>query len=266
MEDLTKHQLILLALLVSFVTSIAASIATASLLDQAPPRVTQTIHRVVERTVETVVPSEDGKPDVVVKENTVIVREEDAITDAIANTSPSVVKLYLTQQAAQNDVDDATGPERSTRLRGVAVVVGGSGRLVTTSSLIVNDTQTTYEAVLRDGTEGIATLRERRSDLGSATFTLELSSVSSLPDAVVLAGNDSLRLGQTVIGLGDSVTIGIISNISKAQDGSVTGITTNITSDVAGMPIVNLFGEIVGFARSSGTGSFIPAENVTADS
>ena len=59
MEDLSKTQIILLGLLVSFVSSVAISIMTYSLLSEAPATITQTINRVVERTIETVVPTEN---------------------------------------------------------------------------------------------------------------------------------------------------------------------------------------------------------------
>jgi hypothetical protein len=51
MNDLNKEQLILLALLISFVTSLATGIVTVSLMDQAPKNVVQTIKQVVERAV-----------------------------------------------------------------------------------------------------------------------------------------------------------------------------------------------------------------------
>ena len=56
-EELTKTQIILLTLLMSFVTSIATGIITTSLLSEAPQSFTQTINRVVERTIEKAAPA-----------------------------------------------------------------------------------------------------------------------------------------------------------------------------------------------------------------
>ena len=57
-EELNKTQIILLTLLISFITSIATGIVTVSLMNQAPKVVTDTVHKVIEKTVERVVPGE----------------------------------------------------------------------------------------------------------------------------------------------------------------------------------------------------------------
>ena len=93
MDNLNKQQLILLALLVSFVTSIATGIVTVSLMDQAPAGITQTINRVVEKTIERVVQAPAQPAAVVTKE--VIVTEEDLITAAIEKNAKSIVKIEM---------------------------------------------------------------------------------------------------------------------------------------------------------------------------
>src|SRR3989338_10938680 len=91
-EKLNKTQIILLTLLTSFVTSIATGIVTVTLLEQAPPVVTQTINRVVESTIEKVIPSQGTS--VVTKETTVVVKEDDLIAKSIENDSLSLARIF----------------------------------------------------------------------------------------------------------------------------------------------------------------------------
>ena len=85
-EDLTKTQLLLLTILVNFITAIATSVMTVALLDETPLAVTQTVNRIVERTVETAaqtpLPAIPGLP---VKEMPAapVVRDEDLLKAAI---------------------------------------------------------------------------------------------------------------------------------------------------------------------------------------
>src|SRR3990167_6291825 len=90
-KDLNKSQLILLAILLSFITSIATGITTVTLLEQAPPTVTTPINRIVRETVEKI-EQVQGKT---VKE-TVVIKEEDLVVDAIEKNRPSVFLLSLT--------------------------------------------------------------------------------------------------------------------------------------------------------------------------
>ena len=52
-EKLSKAQLVMLALLVSFMTSMSTGIVTVALMQQAPPSITQSVSKVVERTIAT---------------------------------------------------------------------------------------------------------------------------------------------------------------------------------------------------------------------
>src|SRR3989344_4276974 len=91
LEQLTKHQILLLTLLVSFVTSIATGIVTVSLMDQAPEGVTRVINQIVERTVETVVPSTQGAA--VATETTVVIKQDELVPQSIAAVQKSIVRI-----------------------------------------------------------------------------------------------------------------------------------------------------------------------------
>src|SRR6185312_489761 len=90
LEKLTKHQIVLLTLLVSFVTSVATGIVSVSLMDQAPPGVTHTINQIVERTVQEVAPSQ---PAAAASIKTVVVKDDDLTAQSIASVQKSVIRI-----------------------------------------------------------------------------------------------------------------------------------------------------------------------------
>ncbi|MBI5138610.1 MAG: trypsin-like peptidase domain-containing protein [Candidatus Vogelbacteria bacterium] len=92
MEELNKTQLMLLAIFLSFITSLATGIVTVTLLEQTPVAVSQTINRVIEKTVERVVPGEN-KITTTIKQ--VFVPAEDPIASAINKSKNSFVKIEL---------------------------------------------------------------------------------------------------------------------------------------------------------------------------
>ncbi len=99
MEDLNQRQLVLLVILVSFVTSIATGIMTVSLLDYAPPVVTQKVERVIERTVEYVSPQEENEETVVTEireviEQRIIDRGDDIIIETNKELRPAGVSIF----------------------------------------------------------------------------------------------------------------------------------------------------------------------------
>src|SRR3989344_1288934 len=143
MENLTKHQLILVALLISFVTSIATGIVTVSLMDQAPKAVIQTINRVVERTVERVVTEPPKKGSAVVKE-TIVVKEEDKIIEAIEKNAKSMVRIYKADSSA-------VGGNSLKSFVGIGILISKDGDVATDGSII--SPSSSYSVVLNDAKE-----------------------------------------------------------------------------------------------------------------
>src|SRR3989338_6667060 len=104
-KDLNKPQLIMLAILLSFITSIATGITTVTLMQQAPSSVTVPINRVIKQTVEKIQQVE-GKTTV----QTVIVKEEDLVVDAIAKNASSVFSITRDSQDAEfNPIEVSAG-------------------------------------------------------------------------------------------------------------------------------------------------------------
>src|SRR6185369_15148803 len=92
MKDLNKSQLILLAILLSFITSIATGITTVTLMEQAPSSITTPINRIVRQTVEKI-------EQVQGKTQTVVVKEEDLVVDAIEENQSAVFDLSKSAEA-----------------------------------------------------------------------------------------------------------------------------------------------------------------------
>ena len=94
MHELNKSQLILLALLISFVTSIATGIATVSLMQQAPASITAPINKIVQQTVQKIVQVDNSKDATLSPDQQQLLQDLKAI-------KPLTVSLYL-----KGDKDD----------------------------------------------------------------------------------------------------------------------------------------------------------------
>lgn len=220
MENLTKHQLILVALLISFVTSIATGIVTVSLMDQAPKGVTQTVNRIVERTVERVV-SEPKKPGEIIKE-TIIVKEEDKIIEAIEKNAKSMVRIY------KADLNSGSGIPLKTFV-GLGIIISKEGDIVTDSSIV--SSSDFYSAILNDGKEFDLKLQPSQENrLVSFLKIMPRGNDQLALTPAILADSDSLKLGQTVISLGgklrNSVSIGVITSFVESDVGNQEKTTT----------------------------------------
>ncbi|MEK7208499.1 MAG: trypsin-like peptidase domain-containing protein [Patescibacteria group bacterium] len=280
MESLNKQQLILLALLVSFVTSIATGIVTVSLMEQAPPAMTQTINRVVEKTIERVVMEPAKQSAAVVTKETIVVKADDAVIEAIEKNHKSVVRV--------KEVTSIEGVRRE-NFAGLALILTKEGHLAADLSVAYrrsdeagNAVAESYIGVFPDGK--VFPLNIVYSDQASGLMVFqpflqdrEKGAYKFTPPSFSAA---SLKLGQAVIAIGgeetNAVSTGIIANLVERQaEGTVPGekallaIRTDIRSSelVLGGVLLNLFGEVIG--QNAGKGltsrsSFLPIGAVLA--
>lgn len=224
MENLTKHQLILVALLISFVTSIATGIVTVSLMEQAPKGVTQTINRVVERTVERVVTEPPKKGATIVKE-TIVVKEEDKIIEAIEKNAKSMARIYKADPASTEE-----NPLKS--FVGLGIVISKEGDVVTDGAII--SPTNSYSVVLNDGKEYKVSAKQSSQENKLIDFLKIIPKEKEILSLSVasLADSDTLKMGQTVISLGgklrNSVSIGVITSFVELNNSSSESSTPEI--------------------------------------
>jgi len=240
MEQLSKSQIVLLTLLVSFVTSIATGIVTVSLMEQAPPVVAQTVNRVIERTIETVAPASQSAGAGVTR--TVVVRETELISQAVAQISPSIVRLYAsTSEAAP--------------FLGLGIVLSAEGSVATDASSLGEADEVAIS--LSDGTRVRAVLDSRNKELGLAFLQATSSAAISWKPATLAGGNPIL--GQTVVALSGRTVVrvedGIVTALLPLGEGETsvgTVIDTNISADAIldGTPLMNTDGEVMGVSTS----------------
>lgn len=235
LEELTKHQIILLTLLVSFVTSIATGIVTVSLMNQAPPEVQRTINQIVERTVETVAPTTQGAA--VATEKTVVVKEDDLTASSIAAAQKAIIRI--TQKG---------GKELIAR----GVIVDSKGTALTDQDALVQSGANAFEAILADGTRVPVTVPEGQATTTPlAVVNVAVGTTTGWAPAA-LADPKKLALGQSVIRIGgvgaDTVGEGVVATLPSGDNPTI--IEASVSSATPGALLLNLFGQVVGITTA----------------
>lgn len=240
-KDLNKSQLILLAVLLSFVTSIATGITTVTLMQQAPASFTAPVNRIIQQTVEKIQQVE-GKTTV----QTVIVKEEDLVVDAIAKNKSAVFtvsKEVLDLDSTINEISAGRGFAISTD--GIVAV---DGNLVPNEGVyyLKNDSgKFKADFVSRDET-GFSFLK-----IGAA-----LDEKNKLAFTVPALGDlEKMKIGQKVLVLGGSISSFIFEGNKN--------IYINVIKSNAGGLVINLDGEALGIALSGDSASFAPIKTIT---
>jgi S1-C subfamily serine protease len=255
-EKLNKSQMVLLTLFISFMTSIATGIVTVSLMEKAPPTITETVNRVVERTVERVVPSQAAAVAQPVTQ-TVLVRESELIPKAVETVSPSIIRLY-------------SGEATSSVFLGLGVVLDGSG-LIAVDASVVDDAKS-LEVELSGSMRVSASVVSQNADTG----VLYLAAATSTPQGKVEWRPAQLAvkpvLGQTAVLItgrsAAKLAQGLVTGVSRLGDqegmpGSL--LETDIAKDVImpGSPMIDTSGSVLGLstrvARASGGSGFVAA-------
>jgi S1-C subfamily serine protease len=275
MEGLTKQQLILLALLVSFVTSIATGIVTVSLMDQAPQSVTQTINRVVERTVERIVPVENSAS--VISKETVVVKSDDLVVAGVEKTTKSLVRIIR--------IKEQYG-EKKERIGGLGILVGKKGLIASDISILSKEMDEfgsaipeIYEISLVSGKRAqifpVGVDDSNNVVFFEARDSTGKSLSEDLPPPVKFGDSDSLKLGQSVTILGgkdtDSVSTGIIASLVANDSSKIAGKWKSVRTDVKfsdvvyGSPVINLSGEVIGIfaGQASIKDTYLPIKFVS---
>ncbi|MDE2078761.1 MAG: hypothetical protein KGI73_00020 [Patescibacteria group bacterium] len=260
-EELNKFQLILLALLVSFVTSIATGIVTVTLLAQAPPAVTETVNHVIERTIQTIVPQATSTP---VKQTTVtqtvVTQADDLLTSAIASALPKTGRVFQTTATSSPVV--ALAAEIAPNI------------LVTDSAVVTKD-----HLVAIGGTNVIFTVSQTFPDVGVAIL-VPASTSTALSAPFKVGDAASVKLGATVaavmsvvnerVAIGNVTSQSLLATIAKkgSADVPVSTIDTNVNAGaITGAPLIDIYGNLVGISTSAsqsanGNGSFVSANDI----
>ena len=281
MDELTKTQLVLLVLLVSFITSLTTVVVTVSVLDEVQSDMPQTVlERVIHR-----VSSERGN-------EVIVIKEEDLIVEAVESVSPAVVSIiaakdlpiverffidpfgsedYFREFFEFSPTPPLSGEtERREIGRGTGFLVSEDGYIITNKH-VVADEDAEYTVILNTGSTFTATVLARDPVQDIAVVKIEDGSFPTAP----LGSSDNLKVGQTVVAIGNAlgqfsntVSVGVISGTERTLTANGMGGQSDLQhvlqTDAAinpgnsGGPLLDLKGNVIGINTAMVSG----AENI----
>src|SRR3989338_8186466 len=277
MDNLTKTQLILLVLLVSFVTSLVTGIVSVSLVSQNALSPIQTISRVIEKV------SEPQQTPVI---QNALPSEEELIVRLVKNVSPAVVSVvaardipvieqYFINLFGDNEFLIPQYRQKGTERRQIS---SGTGFFVSAAGLILTnppageDAAPDYSVVTNDGKKIAVKVLARDPVRDIAVLKVEGTKHAFIP----LGNSDGLNVGQTVVAIGNAlgefqntVSVGVISGLRRTVVASGLSSGPEILSQViqtdaainpgnSGGPLLDLAGRVIGINVAMAQG----AENI----
>lgn len=261
MEDLNNRQMVLLTMFTSFVVSIATGIITVAMLQEAPPILTQTVNRVVERTIERVVTGSSTPerpipaPIVtnVTKEVTVYAKEDDLVVAAVEKNQPRIARIYAADAATSSDP------------LAIGFVISRDGLIVSETKSLLGDAslKDVYRIVI-GSKQYTAAPMPNQEDTKKPVYFLKIGDLTpgETLDAVSFGRGGEQKLAQTVVVLGGVSGDGVfkttlsklryVKNDSTSTPPLLVGVETlpRIPDENLGGLVVNLDGQAVGVVVS----------------
>ncbi len=233
-EKLTKSQIILLTLFVSFVTSIATGIITVSLMQQAPKDVTRVIQRTVERTVEKVTPPE-VKTKFITKEKTITISDADIVARAVQGTLPSIVRIY-------SDDDEKKYLSSGVVISSAGIILADAGKFSSDKDIEYNISTLSgnYKAkfLIKDKQYGLALLQIVNADKVPRPISIAKNKTKLASAVILISGKDKdlidkglvAELGKGFFKADINSKIITPGSILIDMSGNVVGINTSLIS------------------------------------
>jgi hypothetical protein len=251
MEDLTKQQMVLLTVLVSFVCSVATSIMIVSLLTDTAPVVTQTINNIVEKTIEKVVTG-TTTPIYIKTPSVPVMTEGEKVLSALQINLPKMVSIREKALVGES----AT----STVKIGVGTMVSPDGLILVDSSVIGEKTEfivffgdkyRTAKKVYFDNTLHLAFLQ-------TGDAIKDDKNTEGIVFFPVVYSRTDLSLGLPMVALGGengkSMARGTLTEIPDKKTSSLVSGDMTITASYKGGIVFGLDGKVIGFVLSNPTG------------
>jgi len=231
------------------------------------------------------------KVDIEDREQIMQIIEDSATVQVVEKSSPSVVSIVITKELDNiktfgpsnipfdffgfewpffepSEESDSEEPMKREIGGGTGFIVTDDG-LIVTNRHVVTDQDAEYTVVLSDGTKYPAEVLAQDAFLDLAIIKIEAESLPILE----LGDSDDLKIGQTVIAIGNAlteyqntVTRGVVSGINRRvvagdQYGRSEVIEEAIQTDAAinpgnsGGPLLNLAGQVVGVNTAMSEGA-----------
>jgi len=238
LEELNKSQIVLLTILVSFVTSIATGIVTASLIERAPADVT----RIMQRVVEKVAPATSQQATVVTREKTVVIKEADLISAAIAKDESKIISVVTTKDKKFISLGVFINK------KGVVAMDASTLKKAKDTSYSVKVGKDTYvkaKVTYPGGAHGVALLT-----IMDSVYDAKTKIKSIIKIRPVTYSDTPLHLGQTVVSfIGEgSIAQGITS---KLGDGGYIMTSINPGKIAPGAILINVNGDVAGISTGA---------------